>query len=76
MALFARWHGAVLAVAIAATPSSAFARQGDGTAAKGYHHRPMCVSRIAPDTRTKAAVKSAAPAMSASRSRSDQKPST
>ena len=76
MALFARWHGAVLAVALSAVPSSAVAGQSDGAAATGYRHRPMCVSRTAPDTRAKAAVKSAAPAMSASRARSEQKPST
>jgi len=73
----ARWHGAVLAVALAAAlPSSALARDGAGTAAKGYRHRPMCVSRTAPDSRSPSAVKSAGPAMSAARSRSDQKPST
>jgi hypothetical protein len=77
MALFSRWHGAALAVVLAAaTPASAFARQGAGTAAKGYRHRPMCVSRTAPDTRTRSAVKSADGSVSAARSHPDRKPST
>ncbi|MFL5262365.1 MAG: hypothetical protein ACJ79E_03730 [Anaeromyxobacteraceae bacterium] len=77
MTLFARWHGAVLAVALAAAlPSSALAREGASTAAKGYRHRPMCVSRTAPDSGSPSAVKSAATSLSAARSGSQQKPST
>jgi hypothetical protein len=77
MALFARWHGAALAVALAAAvPSSAFARQAAGTAPKGYRHRPMCVARTAPDNHRPSEAKGAGHSMSAARSRSDQKPST
>jgi hypothetical protein len=77
MALFARWHGAALAVALAAAlPSTALAGEGAAAAAKGYRHRPMCVSRTAPDSGTRSGVKSAGQSMSAARSRSAQKPST